>query len=47
MYYQVKTHVQIACEYDDLNMDYHSFDNVFKQLYAKVIIEHLSDSQRL
>ena len=40
-YYQVKTHVQIACKYDDFNMDYHSFDNDFKQLYAKVSLHHV------
>ena len=29
-----KTHVQTACEPHDLNMDFWSFDNGFKQLYT-------------
>ena len=29
---QVKTHVQTACDTDDLNMDFDSFDNGYKQL---------------
>ena len=29
---QVKIHVQTACESHDLNMDFCSFDNGFKQL---------------
>ena len=32
-YIQVQTHVQTASESPDLNMDFHSFDNVLKQLY--------------
>ena len=28
----IKTHVQTACESHDLNMDFCSFDNGFKQL---------------
>ena len=32
-HFQVKTHVQTACESPDLNMDFHSFDNGLKQLY--------------
>ena len=31
-YFQVQTHVQTACESPDLNMDFLSFDNGFKQL---------------
>ena len=31
-YYQIKTHVQTACEPPDLNMEFCSFDNGFKQL---------------
>ena len=35
-YFQIKTHVQTAHEYD-LNMDFCSFDNGFKQLCAIVL----------
>ena len=31
-YFQIKTHVQAARESHDLNMDFRSFDNGFKQL---------------
>ena len=31
-YCQIKTHVQTARESHDMNMDFHSFDNGFKQL---------------
>ena len=31
-YYQIKIHIQAACESHDLNMDFRSFDNGFKQL---------------
>ena len=31
-YYQMKTHVQTTCESHDLNLDFRSFDNGFKQL---------------
>ena len=31
-HYQIKTHVETASESHYLNMDFRSFDNVFKQL---------------
>ena len=31
-YFQIKSHVQTAHECHDLNMNFHSIDNVFKQL---------------
>ena len=31
-YFQIKTHVQNACESHDLNMEFHSFDNGFEKL---------------
>ena len=31
-YFQIKVHVQIACECHDLNLDFLSFDSGFKQL---------------
>ena len=40
---QVKTHVQTARESHDLNMDYRSFDNGFKQLCVKVFMQEYRD----
>ena len=34
-HYQIKTHFQTACETHDMNMDFRSFDNGFKQLSVK------------
>ena len=31
-YFQIKNHIQTACECHDLNMDFRSFDYDFKQL---------------
>ena len=38
-YFQIKTNVQTACESHDLNMDYHSFDNGFKQLCVTIFMQ--------
>ena len=39
--WQVKSHVQTARESHDLNMDFCSFDNVFKQLLATNSMQEL------
>ena len=33
-YFQIKTHVQTACESHDLNMDFCAFHNGYKQLWV-------------
>ena len=39
MYFQVKTHVQTVRDSSDLNMEFRSFDNGFKQLYEQVSMQ--------
>ena len=38
-YCQVENNVQTACEAHDLNVDFHSVDNGFKQLYAYMYLQ--------
>ena len=38
-YCHVKTHVQTACESNDLNIDFRSFDNGFKQPRALIFMQ--------
>ena len=44
---QIKTHVQTAQEFHDLNIDFRSFDNAFKQLHVAKLMQELQITHKL